>query len=308
MRITRSRLIIPINVKKFVNNSYKRNADAIVLDLEDSIPYDQKEIARDLIRSAVKPAAAGGNRLYIRVNAEKTVQKKDIHASVLPEVHGVILPKVETREDIGIVDEQLDQLDPEQRIQISVLIETSKGIRNIDAILSASTRIESVSLGAEDLASELNLGNGPQREELLRHVRYTMLLSAKAHHVQPLALMGSISNYKDVGKVREAAVNAYQLGFEGNSCIHPGQVQILNDSFSPDKETAEEAQRLIEVFEESVAQGRASMVFKDKMIDYPHYEQAKQLVEFHNDIIAFETKKADARKRWEEMQHEEGSS
>jgi len=298
----RSRLIIPINVSKFIKKAIDRNADLIVLDLEDSIPEDKKEYARSLIPKAIKQLSLSTTPIYIRVNAENDLLYKDIKQSVLEGITGIVLPKVDSKEMIKDIDHFITEMEIERNLckgafKISILIETAKGMQNINEILQSSERIDTVSIGMEDLATDMGFMMNEQTVEALNFFRMQLLISAKANNVLPMGTNGSISNYTNLQSYKKHAREAFELGFVGSSCIHPDQVEVLNESFQHDIKEIKEAKEIINVFEDAIRQGRASSSYKGKMIDYPHYNKYKKIIEKYDEIKKYEKLKKNERER-----------
>ncbi|MFD1415789.1 HpcH/HpaI aldolase/citrate lyase family protein [Oceanobacillus jeddahense] len=291
--IVRSRLVIPINVNKFVQKANKRNADVIVLDLEDSIPYEEKEHARTLIPDAVQTISSLITPIYIRVNSEEDFLYKDIEKSVREGVSGIVVPKVESGHEIEKIDQWITELEKKANLavgqfKISVLIETAKGFLDVADILKASKRIDTVSIGMEDLASDLGIILNQQTVASLNYFRLKLITVARAYHVIPLGLMGSLANYTDLDSYRKYAREAFELGFRGSSCIHPSQVEILNKSFKYNEEEINQARKIVNVFNNALAQGRASASYDGKMIDYPHYKKYQQIIDEYERVEKYE--------------------
>jgi len=295
MKIIRSRLILPINVEKYVNKAHTRNADAIVLDLEDSIPTSEKVYSRTLIKESAEKAKSGGSLIYIRVNNNDDLILDEIESSVDKNIEGVIIPKVENAKMVKELDDWIGKIESKKGIEIgttsiSILIETVTGYFNIKEILSASPRIDTVTLGVEDFAFDAGIEASVDGAELLVP-KMQILLTAKMFNIMPLGIMGSMIHYKDLGGFEESSKKASEYGFVGASCIHPTQVEVLNRSFSPSKESIIEAKGIIRAFESALENKRASTEYNGKMIDYPLYEKAKKILTRKSKIDELEYKK-----------------
>lgn len=279
-KMYRSRLVIPINQDRYVAKAHTRDADLYVLDLEDSIPSNEKEQARELVKKQTKLLKERGLIVYVRINNDENI-KKDLLAVAMSEADGIMLPKVETIEDIQNVESFLQKHMSAKQYEgfsISILIESIKGYVNLAEILSCSTKIDTASYGMEDLAAEIGFTYTAQNEKYLNDMRMQLIMLSKLNGVKPMGLIGSITNFSDLKLFRQSAEEAYSIGYEGSSCIHPEQVKILNESFRPSAKQMQEVRELIHVFEAALKQGRASATFQGKMIDYPHYESAKKLL------------------------------
>lgn len=301
-KVMRSRLVIPINVDKFIQKAVERNADLIVLDLEDSIPETQKDEARLRIPEAINQLSFNITPVYIRVNADKDLLYKDIEQAVMDGVAGIILPKAESEQVIQEVDEFITVLEKKKHLQvgtfkISLLIETAKGMQALNDVLKSSDRIDTVSIGMEDLSADMGFMINERTTDALNIFRMQLVTAAVANNVLPMGTMGSISNYTDLDKYRKHVREAFELGFVGTSCIHPNQVAILNEVFHYNDEELKEAKEIVDTFEKALEQGRASSSYKGQMIDYPHYAKYKQVVERNKDIIDYEHQKYKERER-----------
>jgi citrate lyase subunit beta/citryl-CoA lyase len=291
---------MPANSAKFVEKAYLRNADAVVLDLEDSIPQAEKLATRMLIKDLIPVVGKGGSDVFVRVNNTAELLNGDIEAAIWPGVEGIIIPKVESAAQIQSIERLVADLEqkrgiPAGQIKLSVLIESCVGYINVNEIAQSSERIDTLTLGNEDFLRETGMVETIETYHALLIPRIQLMLTARAHGKAPLGLIGSLANYGDTNAFEKSAVLAYKHGFTGASCIHPGNVEILNKAFSPSPAEIEHSQQLMAAFEAALATGRASTTFEGKMIDYVHYDKAKQVIARHTQIKEFELKKQTAR-------------
>lgn len=298
--IRRSRLIMPANNKKFIEKAYARNADAIVLDLEDSVADSEKVATRELIKESISIAGKGGSDVLVRVNHTNELLNGDVEAAVWPGLSGIYFPKVESKHQVIEMDQLITKLEekrgiPVGTITIGILIESIKGYMNVHEIAKASERIDSLTLGAEDFALDTGMEVSPDTFEALLIPRMQILFAARENGILPLGLMGSLTTYNDLNGFLESAQLAYKHGFLGASCIHPQNVEVLNKGFSPSVEDVDHAKRVIDVFEFAASEGKAATKLDGKMIDTPHYEIAKRLLKRSVAIEKFELKKKQAR-------------
>lgn len=299
--IRRSRLFVPANEKKYIEKAHLRNADAIVLDLEDSVPVSQKVATRASVKESIALAGRGGGDVFVRVNHTDELLRGDVEASVWPGLGGIFFPKSETGEQVRALDKLIGELEqkrgiPPGQVKISIAIETLKAYLNVEEIAGASERIDTLSLGTEDFSTNA----GMEQSEATYHAwlipRMQILFVARAYGRQPMGMVGTMVGYSDMAAFEKMAALSYKHGFFGSSCIHPGNVEILNRCFSPTPQEIEHAGKLIEAFERSLAAGRASASFEGRMIDYPHYDKAKNIIARSGRIEAFEQKKRAALK------------
>lgn len=298
--VRRSILILPVNNKKFVEKAWLRGADAIQLDLEDSVLESEKDAAREMVRDAIAIAGKGGSDILVRINNSKDYIK-DLYASVYPGLHTIVLPKVEDAHFIEEVASILTELEKERKIpvgsiKIGILIETAKGFMNIKKIVNANNRIITVILGTEDFTADLQIELSDDVNAIFVPKIMT-LIAARAAGVYPMGLLGSMTNYKDLEGLYKQARIAYKHGFIGSSCIHPNQVPVLNRAFTPSKDEVEYAYKVIEAYEQAQATGKGATSFDGKMIDLPIVNRAYTIIKKIKAIERIEKRKKEALKK-----------
>jgi len=300
-RVRRSSLILPVNVPRFIDKAHTRGADAIVLDLEDSVPAAEKAGARKLVRDTLRPVARGGAEVAVRVNNDPTLLSDDIEASVWPGLASLSVPKVESPEEIGRLAAQVERLErargiPVGQVKFSIAIETPKGLLACERIATSSPRIVTMGVGPEDYCLALGVEPSADGIELLYAVSRVVTV-CKTVGIQAVGLLGSIAGFRDLAAFEAAATRARSLGCEGAGCIHPEQVAVLNRVFSPDPQKVEYARRAVEAFEDGVTRGTASVNLDGKMVDVPVYRRAQLILQRANAIADLERTKAEALRR-----------
>ena len=297
-RARRSSLILPVNVRRFVEKAYARGADAIVLDLEDSVPAQEKASARKLVRDSLPVAARGGAEVLVRVNNDPALLAADIDASVHPGLDGLAIPKAESAAQIHGIVAQLERLEESRglapgHLRLSLAIETPRGLLAVGEIARSSDRIATMSIGVEDYCLELGVEPSADGIELLYPVAHLVTV-CKAVGVQPTGLVGSIAGFRDLAIFEQAAQRARQLGCEGAGCIHPDQVTVLNRVFTPEPAKVEHARRVVEAFEDGVRRGTASINLDGRMVDVPVYKRAQVVLARARVVAETERRKAAA--------------
>jgi citrate lyase subunit beta/citryl-CoA lyase len=297
-RARRSSLILPVNVPRFVEKAYTRGADAVVLDLEDSVPAQEKTSARALVREALAVAGRGGAEVLVRVNNDPALLADDIAAAVHPGLDGLAIPKAESAAHIREIVARIEALERARglapgHLRLSLAVETPRGLLAVEEIATASDRIATMSIGVEDFCLELGVEPSADGLELMYPVA-RLVTVCKAVGVQPTGLVGSIAGFRDLATFERAAVRARQLGCEGAGCIHPDQVTVLNRVFTPDRGRVEHARRVVEVFEEGVRMGTASVNLDGAMVDVPVYRRAQVLLARARAVEETERRKAEA--------------
>ncbi|MEW6113965.1 MAG: CoA ester lyase [Thermodesulfobacteriota bacterium] len=296
--VQRSMLILPVHVKRFVEKAYLRGADAVVLDLEDSVPAAQKEEARGFVQEAVVLAGRGGADVLVRVNNDPSLLEHDLAAAIWPGVHAVFVPKVESAKDVANVEGIIENLEknrnmPLGAIRLSLHVESPVGILNIREIAYASERTESMSLGVDDYCLEMGLEQTGDGSELFLPLSL-IVMACRARKILPMGLLASVAEYSDLTAFERAARRGRELGTSGALCIHPDQVTVLNRVFSPTEAEVDHARRVVRVFEEGVEAGRAAVSLNGRMVDTPIYKRARALLDHADAIAAKEQQKAKA--------------
>jgi len=287
---------MPVHLPRLVEKAHLRGADCICLDLEDSVPSSQKEKARDAVRQAITVAGKGGIDVLVRINnGPRSTVINDLRASIWPGLAGLIIPKVETAEQVREIEEAIESLEKERnidlgRIRLWVVVESAKGVKNVFEIAESSKRIEFISAGDEDLA--LNLGITPTVEgSEFSYVKSKVVIAARAAEITPLGLAGTLADFTDLEGLRRSATKAQSMGFKGAMAIHPSQIQILNEVFSPTIEEIKKSSTIVELYEKAISEGKASIQFQGKMVDTPVYERAKNTIELAKSIKEIEARK-----------------
>lgn len=280
----RSLLFVPANRPDMLAKAATYGADALILDLEDSVPLDAKPRARELAREYLGSHSTGPG-LYVRVNSEQTgMLEADLDAVVTAGLTAIRLPKTESAQTIGRVSALLTDLErsrglPQNSIHICPSLESARGVWFAYEILSASPRILAASCGTAqdgDLQADLGYTWTPEGEEVL-YVRSRVLLAAKAAGVQHV-LDGTYAKFRDPEGLRICCEAARRLGYRGKSCIHPSQVDIVNRIFAPTEREIEYYRRVIVAFESAIARGSAATAVDGTMIDYAMVETAKRVL------------------------------
>ena len=293
----RSSLILPVNQPRFMERAYTRGADAIVLDLEDSVPGAEKENARRLVKDAIPLAARGGAEVAVRVNNEPGLLEADVDAAVHPGLDNLSIPKAESPDQIRELAARVERLERTRglapgQVRFTLAVETPAGLLATRELATASPRVRSMSVGVEDYC--LALGVEPSDDTELLYAVSFLVTICKAVGIEATGLVGSIAGFRDLATFERAAERARQLGCEGAGCIHPDQVTVLNRVFTPDPDQAEYARRVVEAFEEGVRKGTASVNLDGKMVDVPVYKRALVILQRARAVAATEQRKAQA--------------
>ncbi len=299
--VRRSSLIFPANVQRFVEKAYTRGADCVVMDLEDSVPEGEKENARSLIRGSIPVVGKGGGDVAVRINRPISQATEDLEASVWPGLACVSLPKVESAEEVRVRDGIISDLERRRglkpgTVQIAVAVETALGVIRAFEIASASPRIVTIGVGAEDLTQEMGVQTTGEGQELW-YARSKVLMDAYAAGVQPMGLVGvEPFTWREPEKAYDAAVNSRKLGYKGAQSIHPAPIPYLNEGFSVPAEEADYMRRALEAFEEGIRKGTASVNVDGRMIDVASAERCRRILKRADAIAAMDRRKNEALK------------
>lgn len=267
-------------------------ADALILDLEDAVPPDRKDAARDAVAGWLRDVDFGGRERVVRINPLDTPWGRDDLAGTAndpPDAY--LVPKVSVPEEVAEIDRMLDAAGhPPERVRLLILgTETPLGLLRIRE-LTQSARVDALTWGAEDLAaaigSRANRDPSGEYTELFRYARLMTLLAATAANVQPLDTV--YVDFKNLDGLRRECRTAAAMGFTGKMTIHPTQVEIVNDAFTPTAEEIASSRALLEANEEARAAGRGAFRFRGQMVDAPHVTRAQRILALARHVGAAE--------------------
>jgi citrate lyase subunit beta / citryl-CoA lyase len=281
MQPLRSFLFAPGNHARRVEKALSLDTDAVILDLEDAVATTEKRATREAVVGAlVRPRRA---LLYVRVNAVDTeFCYGDLAAIVRPGLDGVILPKVESAAGLATADWLLAQLEREQglvprTIDLVPIIETARGLNQIDAILAGGTRVKRVAFGAGDFTLDVNMA-WSRGEAELAYARGKIVTASRAAGIE--APFDTVwVDLADQEGLEASARTAFGFGFQGKMCIHPNQIAVVNRVFTPSEAEIDFAERVIAAFARAEAEGSAAIQLDGKFIDYPILYRAQRVLE-----------------------------
>ncbi len=294
--VRRSSLIFPINVPRFVEKASTRGADCIIMDLEDSVPTTEKASARALVKECIPIVGRGGGDVAVRINAPIKEAKMDLDASIWPGLTCIALPKVESGEEIRIRDKKITELEEKRgikqgSIQIAVAVETALGVIKAYEIASASSRIVTIGIGAEDLTQEMGVKTTVEGQELW-YARSKVLMDAYAAGVQPMGLVGvEPFSWLEPEKSLDAAINSRKLGYKGAQSIHPAPIPYLNQGFSIPQTDVLQMRKELNAFKARLKKGIASVNVDGRMIDIASAERCRKILERNDAIEAMDRRK-----------------
>ena len=282
MEFMRSAMFVPGHRRRFLDKALGGlPTDVIMLDLEDGVPPQEKAAGRELTAEALGRPRVGRTLRYVRINALASPWfADDVAAVVRPGVDGLVLPKVDTVQELQQADAQVGAREAAAgvahgTVRFIVAIESPRGLLNVAAIAAASPRVAALMFGAEDYGRELGLPVQREGEAAeLIFARSALVNGAAAAQVQ--AIDGVWPDIQDAAGLERDCQQSRRLGFSGKSLIHPGQIETINRHFSPTPEELDYAQRVVAAFDEAHARGEGSIAFGGQLIDLPIVERARR--------------------------------
>ena len=287
--LMRSLMFVPSHNKKLLDSSVRRDADVLLLDIEDSVPIYDKQMARDNIKEFVKRDDLNGKLIFPRVNDRESGELlKDLYQLTIEGVTGFMYPKATKGEDIYFVGKLLETIEYEKHIPIGTfklipLIETAGSIVNIKDICTASPRVCAVTFGCEDYVTDLRGKHDPDGNSIF-FARNEIVNAARATGVIPIDIVHiKVHDLEDLEKNLKVAKN---LGFEGMLILNPKELPLCHQYFSPSEEEVAWAKEMVELADEAVREGKGVAVKEGKFIGPPMVKMAKNIMAKHNQIEA----------------------
>jgi citrate lyase beta subunit len=286
-RRRRSLHFVPGGNERMIAKALTLAADGLILDLEDAVPPDRKAATRPIVRGWLETLDFGGRERWIRMNPLSTgLGRADLEETIGGRPDGYVVPKPRHARDVVEVAQILDGLERRHGVPhgatrlLPIATETPEGLLNVRDIATASPRIVAVSWGIEDLGAAMGLGRARDREgrylDIPRHARVMCAIAAFAAGVEWLDTV--YTDIADLDGLRRECEDGVAMGFTGKISIHPNQVPVINDAFTPAPEAVAEARALIAAFEEHRARGVYAFTFKGQMVDAPHLAGALKVV------------------------------
>lgn len=276
----RSVLFVPAHVKRYVDAAHTRGADAIQLDLEDSVPLDGKEAGRAVLGDAIKQLGEHPVDVLVRINRDLRNTVRDLECAIVAGVSAISLPKVQGADHLRLIDELMTELERERGlpvggIRLIAMVETLGALAGVEAMARACPRLAGLTLGSEDLSAD---GGFEPTPDNLFHPCQRLVFAAKAAGLHAYGFPGSIAEFGDLDAYRQQVQRGRSMGFDGAFCIHPKQVDILNQVFQPTAEEVAQAQQVLAAYEAAMADNRGAATLDGKMIDLPVVQRARRVL------------------------------
>lgn len=286
--LMRSLMFVPAHNKKLLESSLRRDADILLLDIEDSVPVTEKQVARDNIKTFAQQN--GNNKIiFPRVNDRESGELlKDLYQLTIPGVAGFMYPKSTKEEDIYFVGKLLETIEYEKNIPIGTfklipLIETTGAIVNIKEICTACTRVVAVAFGCEDYVTDLK-GKHDDAGQSIFFARNMIVNAAHACGVTPIDTVHI--KVHDLEDLEKNLILSKNLGFEGMLVLNPKELPLVNSYFSPTEEEVAWANEMVRLSEDAILEGKGVAVKDNKFIGPPMLKMAKDIIAKHEKICS----------------------
>lgn len=285
MELLRSLLFVPGNRRDMLEKARNLPTDALVPDMEDSVPMTEKAQAREAVADLLPRLAGRGQRIIPRTNSLNSgLLEEDLAAVVGPHVFGVSVGKTESAWQITQIEAILTKLEKKAglapgTVKLLPWIETSLAVVNAYELCKASPRIVAVAFGAGDFTADMGIQQSEEfGEETLQllYARSAVTIAARAAGVASVDT--PCINFRDAERLKQEVKRARQLGFTGKFAIHPNQLETINAFFAPSPQEVEYARRVVQASEEAEAQGRGATSLEGRMIDAPVVKRARSVL------------------------------
>ena len=282
MHIRRTLLYMPGDDLHKIQKGISLGVNCICMDLEDGVAANQKDKARETIVTSLENLDFNGSERVVRINPVGSgLEDDDIHAILPAHPDAILIPKVGDADQVHRVCALISQAERNHewepgKIAVLVLIETGLGVVNLKEIVQADTRVEALIFGAEDLAGNIGAERTPEGQEIF-YARSAVVTHAAAYGLQALDMV--YMDLKDLSGLEVEARQAARMGYTGKQAIHPAQVDLIQQTFTPSDEAIAQAQRVVSAAEEHQQEGVGAFAMDGKMVDAPVVRAAERVLE-----------------------------
>jgi citrate lyase subunit beta-like protein len=282
MRARRALLYMPGDDRRKIEKATTLGVDCICMDMEDGVAIAHKAEARAVIAQAMKELAFGSSERCIRINSFGSgFEKFDLAAAVATNPDTIVVPKVETAEQVRSISEYIGVYERSSKMELGSIrmlvgIETARGIMNLKEVAEADQRLEAIIFGAEDFAASVGATRTREATEVL-YARSAVVTACAANELQAIDMV--CIDFHDLEGLRLEAEQGARLGFSGKQIIHPNQVAAVQEAFTPSVEAIEYAQRVVNTFAASQREGKGAFALDGKMIDMPLLKNAQNVLD-----------------------------
>lgn len=280
----RSLLFIPGNNERFLIKSTSLKPDILCFDLEDSVPSNDKQAARNLVAKHLASRQEDKeSSIYVRINAvDSGLVDEDLDKIIVKGLDGIVLPKIGNSQEVIEIIDKIENLGTNRsipaRIRIIPSIETAKGVMNANSIALAHENVVALVFGVFDYLFDMNIDVEYDDEISYNYARSKIPVDARAAGIE--ALDGIWQEVKDIDGLTKDATKARKLGYSGKTLIHPSHINPVHDIFRPTKKQIEWAEKVLTALQDTSEKGvtRGAILLDGKMIDAVHYKQAKSVI------------------------------
>ncbi len=281
--LRRSFLFVPGSEERKLQKAPSLGADAVVLDLEDGVAATRKAVARTQIQTFLQAQDGQAVEWLVRLNGVSTPHfEADLEASVRAGPSALVIPKVDSPEILTFVDTRLTEAErasarPAGSLKLFALIESARGILAAPRIATATPRLLGLILGHVDLSADLGIPAGLAGDGIVHHARCQLVLAARAAGLDAVDTI--YLKIQDGEGLRAEAVQAAALGFAGKLAIHPAQLPIIHEAFTPSAERVKRAERILEAWRQAEAEGRGVCALNGDLVERPVVEAERRVLE-----------------------------
>jgi len=282
MHSRRALLYMPGDDRRKIEKATTLGVDCICMDMEDGVAVNRKAKAREVIAQAMKDLDFGKSERCIRINSIGSgLEKYDLAAALATNPDSIVVPKIESADQVEWVSEHIESYELSSnlnigRIRLLIGVETAKGILNLRKIAEAEKRLEAIIFGAEDYAASVGATRTKEATEVL-YARSAVVAACAANDLQAIDMV--YIDFRDLDGLRVEAAQGAALGFSGKQIIHPNQVAVVQEAFTPSPDAIAHAQRVVAAFESSQKEGKGAFALDGKMIDMPLLKNAQKVLD-----------------------------
>ncbi|WP_213773966.1 CoA ester lyase [Bradyrhizobium sp. dw_78] len=288
IRPRRSLLFMPGSNARALEKARNLPADVLILDLEDSVAPDAKAVARDQIAQAIAAGGFGKREIWVRTNSlDTTWWTDDVAMAGQARPDGILVPKVSSVADLNAIGDRLAAIGADSSIRVWAMIETARAVLDADALAGASrdpkTRLAGFVFGPNDIARETRIRMLPGRAAMIPMITQC-ILATRAHGLE--ILDGPYSDFSNVDGFSQECAQGRDLGFDGKTLIHPGQIEACNAIFTPPAEEIAYARKVIAAFELPENASRGAIRLDGQMVERLHAEMARRTIAIADAVAA----------------------
>ncbi|MCX2982595.1 CoA ester lyase [Halieaceae bacterium IMCC14734] len=267
---------MPASNQRAMDKARQLDCDAVIFDLEDAVSPDAKEQARQQVLEQLQAGGYGARKVVVRANSiDSPWGEADLQALATSGVKTICLPKIDSAEQLQRCSKLLESSGAPAEVTLWGMIETPRGVANVEAIASSGGRLEALLMGTTDLANELRVPVRPDRLGL----QYALSRCVNAARMGGIVILDSV--FLDITSeegFRADCVQGHALGFDGKTLIHPSQVATANEVYGLDEEQVEHARQIISVWQAARDEGKGVAVLNGKLVETMHVDDAHRLL------------------------------